>query len=113
MNSDNNDERRLNIRDSNVGERDLAHRRRHTKREIERPGTTLNERSHNVLESQSTARNFQEADPTDLIRARADELYEERLKEEGHAEEDWLRAEAEISARRVAPTTAKTALGGC
>jgi hypothetical protein len=30
------------------------------------------------------------------IRRRAYELYEERGREEGHAEEDWLRAEAEV-----------------
>jgi DNA relaxase NicK len=30
------------------------------------------------------------------IRQRAYELYEERGREEGHAEEDWLRAEAEV-----------------
>jgi hypothetical protein len=31
-----------------------------------------------------------------LIRQRAYELYERRGREDGHAEEDWLRAEAEI-----------------
>ncbi len=30
-----------------------------------------------------------------LIRARAYELYEQRGKEDGHAKEDWLSAEAE------------------
>lgn len=31
-----------------------------------------------------------------LIRKRAYELYEQRGRGEGHAEEDWLRAEAEV-----------------
>ena len=31
-----------------------------------------------------------------LIRARAYELYEQCGKEDGHAEEDWLSAEAEV-----------------
>jgi Protein of unknown function (DUF2934) len=31
-----------------------------------------------------------------IIRRRAYELYEERGRQDGHAEEDWLRAEAEI-----------------
>lgn len=31
-----------------------------------------------------------------LIRRRAYELYEKRGREDGHAEEDWLRAEAEV-----------------
>ena len=30
------------------------------------------------------------------IRARAYELYEQRGREDGHAEEDWLRAEQEV-----------------
>ena len=36
-----------------------------------------------------------------LIRARAHEIYELRGKEDGHAEEDWLAAEAEILARAL------------
>jgi hypothetical protein len=36
------------------------------------------------------------------IRRRAHELYEERGREPGYAEQDWLRAEAEILARRRA-----------
>ena len=31
-----------------------------------------------------------------IIRRRAYELYEKRGREDGHAEEDWLRAEAEV-----------------
>ena len=33
----------------------------------------------------------------DQIRTRAYELYEARGREDGHAQEDWLRAEAEIT----------------
>ena len=35
------------------------------------------------------------------IRRRAYELYEQRGREEGHAMDDWLRAEAEILKRRT------------
>lgn len=35
-------------------------------------------------------------DMEDQIRARAYELYEERGREDGHHEEDWLTAEREI-----------------
>ncbi len=35
-----------------------------------------------------------------LIRNRAYEFYEQRGREDGYAEEDWLRAEAETLARR-------------
>jgi Protein of unknown function (DUF2934) len=38
----------------------------------------------------------------DEIRRRAHELYEERGRKPGYAEQDWLRAEAEILARRRA-----------
>jgi hypothetical protein len=34
------------------------------------------------------------------IRQRAHQLYEERGREPGYAEQDWLRAEAEVLARR-------------
>lgn len=37
----------------------------------------------------------------DAIRIRAYELYEARGREPGHAEEDWLRAEAEIRGSRL------------
>lgn len=33
------------------------------------------------------------------IRLRAHELYEARGREDGHAEEDWLQAEAEVLAQ--------------
>ena len=43
------------------------------------------------------------------IRRRAHELYEERDREPGYAEQDWLRAEAEILARRRADDEAVAA----
>jgi hypothetical protein len=36
----------------------------------------------------------------EAIRRRAYQLYEERGREDGHAEEDWRRAEAEIQGKR-------------
>lgn len=36
------------------------------------------------------------AEMEEAIRARAYELYEQRGREDGHAEEDWLRAEHEV-----------------
>jgi len=39
--------------------------------------------------------------PQELIRLRAYQLYEERGKDDGHAEEDWLRAESEILSRHA------------
>jgi hypothetical protein len=35
------------------------------------------------------------------IRRRAYELYEERGREDGHEEEDWLRAEEEITRKKT------------
>jgi hypothetical protein len=43
------------------------------------------------------------------IRRRAHELYEERGREPGYAEQDWLRAEAEILALRRADDEAAAA----
>jgi hypothetical protein len=43
------------------------------------------------------------------IRRRAFQLYEERGREPGYAEQDWLRAEAEILARRRADDEAVAA----
>jgi len=37
----------------------------------------------------------------DKIRSRAYQLYEERGRENGHAMEDWLRAEAEITCNKA------------
>ena len=42
----------------------------------------------------------------DKIRRRAYQLYEERLWQEGHDLEDWLRAEEEILAQEVRPKAA-------
>ena len=39
-------------------------------------------------------------DREEAIRRRAYELYEERGRQDGRAEEDWLRAEAEIAGKR-------------
>lgn len=39
----------------------------------------------------------EQPDREERIRARAYELYEARHFEDGHAEDDWFRAEAEIS----------------
>jgi Protein of unknown function (DUF2934) len=40
------------------------------------------------------------------IRERAYALYEERGREDGHAVEDWLRAEEEITEEKVRPMAA-------
>ena len=40
------------------------------------------------------------------IRLRAYELYEERGREDGHDEEDWLRANAEITIKKFRTATA-------
>jgi Protein of unknown function (DUF2934) len=42
----------------------------------------------------------------DQIRRRAYELYEERGREEGREVEDWLRAEEEVTSRKVRAVTA-------
>jgi Protein of unknown function (DUF2934) len=42
----------------------------------------------------------------DQIRERAYELYEERGREDGHAEEDWLRAKEEIAIKKFRTATA-------
>ena len=44
------------------------------------------------------------SDPQELehqIRLRAQELYEERVREDGHELDDWLRAEAEIMQKKA------------
>jgi len=43
------------------------------------------------------------------IRLRAHELYEARGREDGHAEEDWLQAEAEVLARHRTHEQARAA----
>jgi len=42
----------------------------------------------------------------DQIRERAYELYEARGREDGHDLEDWLRAEEQITERKVRPIAA-------
>ncbi len=42
----------------------------------------------------------------DQIRLRAYELYEERGREDGHDEEDWLRAKEEITIKKFRTATA-------
>ena len=49
------------------------------------------------------------SDPQELehqIRLRAQELYEARGREDGHEQEDWLRAEEEITSKKVRTATA-------
>jgi hypothetical protein len=43
----------------------------------------------------------QDLELEDQIRVRAYELYEARGQEDGHAEEDWLRAEEEITHKKA------------
>ena len=43
----------------------------------------------------------QQLELEDQIRLHAYELYEERGRENGHEQEDWLRAEAEITQKKV------------
>ena len=50
-----------------------------------------------VAVMEPTNRSIAEIEET--IRARAYELYEQRGREHGHAEEDWLRAEQEVRDR--------------
>jgi Protein of unknown function (DUF2934) len=52
--------------------------------------------SRKIRERAITPVSSPEAVVEEKIRRRAYELYEERGREEGHAEEDWLRAEAEV-----------------
>jgi len=47
-----------------------------------------------------------------LIRVRAYQLYEERGRRDGHDIEDWLRAEAEILAKKPAAAEAEDTAGG-
>lgn len=42
----------------------------------------------------------------DQIRERAYELYEERGREDGHDQEDWLRAKEEITTKKYRTATA-------
>lgn len=45
-------------------------------------------------------------DPESQIRQRAFELYQERGGEDGHEVDDWLRAEEEITQKKVRPIAA-------
>jgi hypothetical protein len=51
--------------------------------------------------SPATVRNEPEEDLEERIRLRAHELYEARGREDGHELEDWIRAEDEITGRKV------------
>jgi Protein of unknown function (DUF2934) len=51
----------------------------------------------------------QELDLENQISLRAYELYEARGREDGHEQEDWLRAEEEITSKKVGSATAVTA----
>ncbi len=57
-------------------------------------------RSHKNRAIPIRSHSFPSADLTEMIRVRAYELYEQRGKIDGHAEEDWLQAESEIKAGR-------------
>lgn len=46
--------------------------------------------------------------PTQEVRSRAYELYELRGRGDGHALDDWLQAEAEVSGRGQPPMKRKT-----
>ncbi len=48
------------------------------------------------LTKKTEQKNQAAPDQQDQIRRRAQELYEQRGREEGHALEDWLQAEAEV-----------------
>jgi len=48
------------------------------------------------------------AELQEQIGRRAHELYEQRGKEEGHALDDWLRAEAELTGQRAKTATASS-----
>lgn len=45
----------------------------------------------------------------DRIRVRAYELYEQRNREPGHAEDDWFRAEAEVTGSQAETVTGRQA----
>ena len=51
----------------------------------------------------------QELELEHQIRLRAHELYVARGREDGHEVEDWLRAEEEITSKKVGSATAATA----
>ena len=55
--------------------------------------------------STAVTRERQELKLESQISLRAYELYEARGREDGHEQEDWLRAEEEITGRRVRTAT--------
>lgn len=65
--------------------------------------TKLKKRNANGPERLSANCDSPDTSSEESIRARAYELYEQRGGADGHAEDDWLRAEAEISARHSQP----------
>ncbi len=62
-----------------------------SQKEIRSNVTSNPSTSHEAIPDFSTPRPAEQ-----IIRQRAYELYEKRGREDGHAEQDWLRAEAEV-----------------
>jgi hypothetical protein len=56
--------------------------------------------------TQASEEQFDPANPEQEIRRRAFELYEERDRVDGHALDDWLRAETEVFSRFIRKTVA-------
>ncbi len=58
-----------------------------------------------MLNNTSTHSSFDSSEALDRheIRMRAYELYLQRGREDGHDEEDWLRAEIEMAGQRASP----------
>ena len=54
-----------------------------------------------VTKKQPTSVTSDQQELEDQIRLRAQELYEARGREDGHELDDWLRAEAEITQKKV------------
>ncbi len=74
---------------------------------INDPHLRLVEKRMAETEEKSLASEISSSDDLeDRIRARAYELYEQRGKEDGHALEDWLRAEAELTSGKHAAAAA-------
>jgi hypothetical protein len=55
----------------------------------------------------ATVRSEPEAGLEERIRLRAQEICEERGREDGHELDDWLRAEAEITGKKTRTATAQ------
>jgi len=74
---------------------------RHHKNKTRSENSAVREESASNITSIRTgsnkeARSSEPAHAEQIIRRRAYELYVKRGREDGHAEEDWLRAEAEV-----------------